>query len=370
MTNKIVTIIGARPQFVKAAVVSRALRKISGIAEVLVHTGQHYDDNMSAVFFDELSIPPPGYHLGVGSGMHGAQTGLMLSRIEEVLIRERPDWVLIYGDTNSTMAGALAAAKLHIPVAHVEAGLRSFNRSMPEEINRIVSDHVSDVLYAPTTTAMANLTNEGLSAKSLLVGDVMYDAAIFHGAQASDRKKLLDSHNLEQGNYLLVTVHRAENTDSLARLTAIVDALINLAMRYSVVFPIHPRTLRVLQEANLMTKLEVALIVLPPCGYLDMVALQKNAALIITDSGGVQKEAMFFGVPCVTLRDETEWVETLEGGWNILAPPNSAVFIQGVVEAALTNQHNLGARTSAFGDGKAAVHIVEDLIQGIRRRAG
>lgn len=368
MTNKIVTVIGARPQFVKAAVVSRVLRNIPGFAEILVHTGQHYDDNMSAVFFDELSIPQPGYHLGVGSGMHGVQTGLMLSRIEEVLIQENPDCVLVYGDTNSTMAGALAAAKLHIPVAHVEAGLRSFNRSMPEEINRIVTDHVADVLYAPTTTAINNLYQEGLSDKSLWVGDVMYDAAIFYGAQAADRKKLLDSHNIEQGNYLLVTVHRAENTDSPARLTAIVDALITLAMRYSVVFPIHPRTLRVLQKNDLMSKLEGALIVLPPCGYLDMVTLQKNAALIITDSGGVQKEANFFGVPCVTLRDETEWVETLEGGWNILAPPNSAVFIQEVVEAALTNPHNLGARTSAFGDGKAAVHIVANLIDRIQRR--
>lgn len=370
MNNKLVTVVGARPQFVKAAAVSRALRDKSETSEVLVHTGQHYDDNMSAVFFEELGIPAPAYHLGVGSGNHGAQTGAMMARIEEVLLQERPHQVLVYGDTNSTMAGALAAVKLHIPVAHVEAGLRSFNRRMPEEINRIVTDHVADVLYAPTTTAMDNLAKEGLAANSRLVGDVMYDVALFHVAQAASRKELLASHGLEPGGYLLVTVHRAENTDDPMRLTAIVAALATLAARWPVVFPIHPRTARVLRETGLMAQIESAVVVLPPCGYLDMVTLQKNAALIVTDSGGIQKEALFFGVPCVTLRDETEWVETLEGSWNVLAPPYSAAVVQGAVEAALTTRRDLAARSSAFGDGKAALHIAADLAAQFRKQAG
>lgn len=367
MNAKIMTIIGARPQFVKAAVVSRALICLSGISEVLVHTGQHYDNNMSSIFFHELGIPEPAYHLGVGSGSHGTQSGAMLAKIEEVLLQESPNFVLVYGDTNSTMAGALAAVKLHIPIAHVEAGLRSFNRRMPEEINRVVTDHVADVLYAPTTTAMDNLAQEGLASKSMLVGDVMYDAALLYGAQAAASRKWMGDHCLQPGSYLLVTVHRAENTDDPARLTAIMEALVALAARQPVVFPIHPRTLRRLRETGLIAKVESSLIVLPPCGYLEMITLQKNAALVVTDSGGIQKEALFSGVPCVTLRDETEWLETLEGGWNVLVPPNSANEIEGTVVTALTTRYDLATRSKAFGDGRAASHIAADLLARVRR---
>ena len=310
---KIVTIVGARPQFIKAAPVSRELRKQH--TEVLVHTGQHYDENMSAVFFRELEIPEPDCNLGIGSGSHGQQTGAMLGGIEAVLIAEQPDWVLVYGDTNSTLAGALAAAKLHIKVAHVEAGLRSFNRRMPEEVNRVLTDHVSDMLFCPTQTAVKNLAREGLTEGVHLVGDVMHEALLWAAERARTQSVILDRLVLMKKGFLLATVHRAENTDDPVRLRAIVEALVSLDD--PIVFPIHPRTRKALDRLEFPT-LPSRVKVIEPVGYLDMVHLEQSARTIMTDSGGIQKEAYWLGVPCVTLRDETEWVETVESGWNVL----------------------------------------------------
>ncbi len=310
---KIVTIVGARPQFIKAAPVSRELRKQH--TEVLVHTGQHYDENMSAVFFRELEIPEPDCNLGIGSGSHGQQTGAMLGGIEAVLIAEQPDWVLVYGDTNSTLAGALAAAKLHIKVAHVEAGLRSFNRRMPEEVNRVLTDHVSDMLFCPTQTAVKNLAREGLTQGVHLVGDVMHEALLWAAERARTQSVILDRLVLMKKGFLLATVHRAENTDDPVRLRAIVEALVSLDD--PIVFPIHPRTRKALDRLEFPT-LPSRVKVIEPVGYLDMVHLEQSARTIMTDSGGIQKEAYWLGVPCVTLRDETEWVETVESGWNVL----------------------------------------------------
>ncbi|MDW8234486.1 MAG: UDP-N-acetylglucosamine 2-epimerase (non-hydrolyzing), partial [Roseiflexaceae bacterium] len=307
----IVTIVGARPQFIKAAAVSRVLRLRH--REVLVHTGQHYDANMSAVFFDELGIPPPDVNLAVGSASHGAQTGAMLAKIEEVLLAECPDWVLVYGDTNSTLAGALAAAKLHIPVAHVEAGLRSFNRAMPEEINRVLTDHISDLLLCPSETAVENLAREGITRGVVLIGDVMADALRLAVERADD--SVLESSGVQQGSYALATVHRAENTDDPLRLQGILTGLTLLDM--PVIFPAHPRARRAIAALGWTPPAHMRLI--DPVGYLNMIALMRGARVVLTDSGGVQKEAYWLGVPCVTLRDETEWVETVTCGWNTLA---------------------------------------------------
>ena len=308
---KVVSIIGARPQFIKCAPVSRALRHVA--QEVLVHTGQHYDDSMSGVFFRELDIPEPDYHLGVGSGSHGQQTGAMLTKIEEVLLKEKPDRVLVYGDTNSTLAGALAAAKLHISVAHVEAGLRSFNRRMPEEINRVMTDHLADVLLCPTETAVENLQLEGVTKGVHLVGDVMYDALLDSVERARRTSTVFDRLELEAQSYLLVTVHRAENTDQAQRMHGIMAALIALAESgQMIVFPVHPRTRKALD--NLSFKPPERLLLTEPLSYLDMVLLESTARIILTDSGGVQKESYWLQVPCITLRDETEWVETVESG--------------------------------------------------------
>lgn len=311
---KLVTIIGARPQFIKAATVSRAIATRDDISEVIVHTGQHYDANMSDIFFDELAIPRPDHHLGIGGGSHGAMTGRQIEAIEAVLVNEKPDCLLVYGDTNSTLAGALAAVKLHIPVAHVEAGLRSFNRRMPEEINRILTDHASDLLFAPTETAMHNLSQEGIpTERTHLVGDVMYDAALFYGDRA--RKPVwFDALPVQVGEFVLATVHRAENTDDPQRLADILSGL--SASGKQVILPLHPRTGQRIQSLDL--PMISNLHIVPPVGYLEMVWLEKNCDLIATDSGGVQKEAYFHGKPCVTLRDETEWVELVEAGWNIL----------------------------------------------------
>jgi UDP-GlcNAc3NAcA epimerase len=353
---KFATIVGARPQFIKAAPVSRALAD-TGVEELLIHTGQHYDNNMSDVFFSEMGIPLPAYTLGVGSGTHGMQTGRMLSRIEEVLMVEQPSWVLVYGDTNSTLAGALAAAKLNVPVAHVEAGLRSFNRRMPEELNRVLTDHVSDVLFAPTDEAVRNLASEGIrDGRVLQVGDVMYDAALFFAARADERSGFLKSLDLSPKDYVLSTVHRAENTDSGPRLRAIVEGLARVASQRRVVMPLHPRTRGALDRLRLLDRLGDVQ-VLDPVGYLDMVVLEKNAAVIATDSGGVQKEAFFFEVPCVTLRDETEWTELVELGWNHLAPPTAASVIHDAIVAAMNG--NSGRAALPYGDGNAAVRIAE-----------
>jgi UDP-GlcNAc3NAcA epimerase len=349
---KVVTVVGARPQFVKAAPVSQALRKEH--TEVLVHTGQHYDYGMSQVFFDELGMPEPDINLGVGSGSHGRQTAEMLIGLEEVLLAERPDWVLVYGDTNSTLAGALAAVKLHIPVAHVEAGLRSFNRTMPEEHNRVLADACSDLLFCPTQTAVDNLARAGIAHGVHLVGDVMYDAALQHGALALLSSRILERLDLTAGQFALATIHRPYNTDDPSRLREILAALAALDM--PVVFPIHPRTRDLLaQVGNPQSAIRNPQSV-EPLGYLDMLMLEQNAALILTDSGGVQKEAYFFGVPCVTLRPETEWVETVAAGWNRLAWGDAAA----VLEAA-RGPWPSEPPAPIFGDGHAAEHIVEIL---------
>jgi len=351
---RIVTIVGARPQFIKAAAVSRIIRAGPGIEEVLVHTGQHYDENMSEVFFEELEIPRPDYHLGIGSGTHGAQTGRMLGAIEPVLLDEKPDRVLVYGDTNSTLAGALAAVKLHVPVAHVEAGLRSFNRRMPEEINRVLTDHASDLLFAPTNAAAENLRLEGIATNKVhLVGDVMYDIALYYGDKAEKQSCVLERLSLEPKGYVLATAHRAENTDEPARLRAIFEGLERVAQDMPVVLPLHPRT----RERLDLWGLEVSDVTLiEPVGYLEMVMLEKNATVIVTDSGGVQKEAFFYRVPCVTLRNETEWVETVTSGWNHLTPLDAKLIYSAIKNAKAPELAPL-----FYGDGMSARHIVRAL---------
>jgi len=354
----IVTVLGARPQFIKASVVSHALAREGGLREVLVHTGQHFDANMSDVFFDELGIAAPAHHLGIHGGPHGAMTGRMLAEVEQVLIDERPDAVLVYGDTNSTLAGALAAVKLHIPVAHVEAGLRSFNMAMPEEVNRIVADRLSRWLFTPTVAAAGHLTREGVAAERIVpVGDVMYDVALHHGSRVAADGRVLGALGLSPGGYLLATVHRAENTDDRLRLAAIVDALHEVAKALPVVWPVHPRTRHALEHDGRPVA-SPALHLIDPVGYLDMVQLEKHAALIATDSGGVQKEAFFHRVPCVTLRHETEWVELIDARWNRLAPPTSAQALSAALLAAIGTR---GDDIQPYGDGDAAGRIVERL---------
>ncbi len=356
MSFTVCTVVGARPQFVKAAVVSRAL-VANEIPETIIHTGQHYDANMSDVFFSELEIPEPDYNLGIGGGTHGSNTGRMIEAIETLLIENRPDIVLVYGDTDSTLAATLAAVKLHIPVAHVEAGLRSFNRRMPEEVNRVLTDHAADVLFAPTKTAVDHLINEGVPAGRIdQVGDVMYDAALFYGDMARQRSAILDQLSLTPKAYVLGTIHRAENTDDADRLRAIIEGFA-LSGR-SVVLPLHPRTRSRL--ASFALSLPDNVLDIDPVGYLDMVMLEKNASLIVTDSGGVQKEAFFHGIPCVTVRDETEWVELVETGWNRLAPPRSARDVASVINRSKP----LSQETDSFyGDGHAGEHIVDRLKQ-------
>jgi UDP-GlcNAc3NAcA epimerase len=351
----IVSIVGARPQFVKAAVVSRALRNMPNTSEVLVHTGQHYDQMMSAVFFEELGIPEANFNLGIGSGAHGMQTGRMLEEIERVLLETVPDWVLVYGDTNSTLAGALAASKLHIRVAHVEAGLRSFNRRMPEETNRVLTDHIADILFAPTDIAVKNLKNEGITDGVERSGDVMFDASLFYGQRAEEKSDVLETLGLRKKKFVLATVHRAENTDDVTRLTAIFDAFSELAGEVPVVVPLHPRTRAVLAKKG-KSNWEQSLRIITPLGYLDMLRLEKNAALIATDSGGVQKEAYFYKVPCVTLRDETEWVELVNEGWNHLAPPTSAKSVLRVLRDSIETH---GTAADLYGDGHSAEYIAK-----------
>ncbi len=344
---KLVTVVGARPQFIKAAPVGRALRALPDVQEVLVHTGQHYDDAMSAVFFRELDLPPPAYELGIGSGSHAAQTGAMLPALEAVLLTEQPAGVIIYGDTNSTLAAALVAAKLGLPVAHVEAGLRSYNRTMPEEINRVVADSLAALLFCPSPVSAANLAREGITAGVSVVGDVMYDAVLAAAARTTDRDTL-PRLGLQSGGYLLATVHRAGNTDDPARLGAIVTAL--NALTEPVIFPVHPRTAKALTALGRPLAAHVQPIA--PQGYLDMIALERGARLILTDSGGVQKEAYWLAVPCVTLREETEWVETVTHGWNRLVGTDPAA-----IQAAVTTFHPIGNPPPVFGDGHAAEQI-------------
>ncbi|MBI2848731.1 MAG: UDP-N-acetylglucosamine 2-epimerase (non-hydrolyzing) [Chloroflexi bacterium] len=359
---KIVSVVGARPQLIKAAVVTRALRATPGLEDMIIHTGQHYDADMSEVFFKELAVPEPVHHLGVGSGTHGAQTGRMLEAVERTLSEVNPDWVLVYGDTNSTLAGALAAVKLHFPVAHIEAGLRSFNRRMPEEINRILTDHASDLLFAPTETAVGNLQREGIPDHAIrLVGDVMYDAAILYGDLAERESQILQQLGLERGAYLLATVHRAENTDDPSRLRAIINGLCALAQEIPVVLPLHPRTRGALARLGLLEEPAACLKrVIPPVGYLDMVMLERYARIIVTDSGGVQKEAFFHKVPCVTLRTETEWPELVELGWNRIKPPLDEKLVVKAVREALSVP--VGKEGMPYGDGEASAQIVRALI--------
>lgn len=316
---KIVAIVGARPQFIKAAAVSRVIRdEFAGeIEEILVHTGQHYDANMSQVFFDELDIPHPGFNLEIAGGSHGVMTGRMLEAIENVLFAEKPDWVLVYGDTNSTLAGALAAAKLHIPVAHVEAGLRSFNMRMPEEINRILADRVSSLLFCPTENAVRNLSSEGLIDGVYNVGDVMFDVALFYRGKAQSNRAILKKLKISEKSYALATVHRAENTDSPNRLEEILMALSQLSTKLDVVLPLHPRTRGLIDKYEIKRHIS-GIKITDPLPFLDMVALEQSAKLILTDSGGIQKEAFFYGIPCITMRDETEWIETVRTGANKL----------------------------------------------------
>lgn len=314
---KILTIVGARPQFVKAAAVSRAIRNAGdGVTEVMIHTGQHFDANMSDLFFQELDIPKPAYHLDIHGGNHGQMTGRMLEAIETIILQEKPNWVLVYGDTNSTLAGALAAAKLHVPVAHVEAGLRSFNKKMPEEINRIMTDHVSTLLFCPTQTSIDNLANEGIKTGVYKVGDVMADATLHARDYAAKHSAILRTLGLTPNGYVLATVHRAENTDSKETLSAIIDYLRDIVQKgLPVVLPLHPRTKKVAVDFGVSLD---GLTLCDPVGYMDMAQLLANCTQVLTDSGGVQKEAYFYRKPCVTLRTETEWVETIEAGWNRL----------------------------------------------------
>ena len=359
---KICTIVGARPQFIKASAVSHAIDATDGIEEVLVHTGQHYDANMSDVFFDELKLRRPNYNLEIGGGPHGQMTGQQLIRIEDVLTNERPDAVLVYGDTNSTLAGALAAAKLHMKVAHVEAGLRSFNRRMPEEINRILTDHVSDWLFAPTQFAMDMLEKEDLSDRSLhLVGDVMYDVALEIAASRGERTDPRTLLALDNAPLVLATIHRQENTDDPSRLTEIFGALIELAGRYTVVIPLHPRlkgerreVIDALPGANRLTFTD-------PLGFGLMADLVADAELVVTDSGGVQKEAFFHKTRCVTVRDETEWQELVESGWNRLPDSISRSAVLAAVEQQLVANPAHGFEP--YGDGASAGKIVELLKQ-------
>jgi UDP-GlcNAc3NAcA epimerase len=311
----ILTVVGARPQFVKAAAVSRALADAPGLTERLIHTGQHFDAAMSDVFFEELGIPAPARHLGIHGGGHGAMTGRMLAALEETIADLHPAALLVYGDTNSTLAAALAAAKLHVPVAHVEAGLRSFNRRMPEEVNRVVTDHLGTLLFCPTTASVANLAREGITSGVHQVGDVMYDATLLAAELARRRSDVLRRLQLEPHGYAVATVHRAENTDDPAALAAVVAFLREAAREKPVVLPLHPRTLAAAEAAAIPLD---GLLVTPPLGYLDMHRLLQDAVVVLTDSGGLQKEAYFHRVPCVTLRGETEWVETVECGWNRL----------------------------------------------------
>jgi UDP-GlcNAc3NAcA epimerase len=350
-TRKILTVIGARPQFVKAAVVSRAIADHVSLEETILHTGQHFDTNMSAVFFDELGIPQPAYHLAIGGGSHGQNTGRMIEAIEATLMESRPDMVMVYGDTDSTLAGAIAASKLNIPIAHVEAGLRSFNRRMPEEINRIVTDHVSDLLFAPSQTAVANLAHEGIAGiKVKLVGDVMFDAVKVFTSIAREKSSILKTLNVEPGNYVLVTLHRKENTDDATRLSEILTGL--STSDHPVILPLHPRTRRRIAEHALAPSPHIRIV--DPVGYLDMMLLEAHARVIATDSGGVQKEAYFHGVPCVTMRDETEWVELLEIGANRLAGANATKIAEAIAHPGV----NPSVR-SIYGDGTASLKIAE-----------
>ena len=349
---KIVTILGARPQFIKAGSLSREIAKHKDIQEIIIHTGQHYDVNMSDIFFDEMQIPKPDYNLNINGLGHGAMTGQMLEKIEEVLLKEKPDWVMVYGDTNSTLAGALAASKLHVRVAHIEAGLRSFNMQMPEEINRILTDRISTVLFCPTDTAIDNLHREGydnLDCHIVKSGDVMQDGALYYASLGLSQKK-------RASPFVLATIHRAENTDDISRLREIIDALNEISKSSKVVLPIHPRTKKIIHDQSL--QLDDNIEVTDPVGYLEMISLIKDCTMILTDSGGLQKEAFFFKKPCITLRDETEWVELVAHNFNLLAGADK----QKIAEAYSSHIFNDDYEIDLYGKGKASEKIVNELL--------
>ena len=351
---KIVTILGARPQFIKAGTVSREIAKYESIEEIIVHTGQHFDANMSDIFFEEMKIPKPHYNLNINGLSHGAMTGQMLEKIEEVLLQEKPEWVLVYGDTNSTLAGSLAASKLHIKVAHIEAGLRSFNMQMPEEVNRILTDRISSILFCPTQSAIDNLKHEGyesLETKIIKNGDVMQDGALFYEKLAKKPEEVRF-----QDKYILTTVHRAENTDDIERLTNIVEALNSIAKDIQVILPLHPRTKSILEKNSIVLCDNISTI--EPVGYLNMVYLIKNAKIIMTDSGGLQKEAFFFKKPCITLRDETEWVELIENKFNVLVGADKEKILSVYEEYAFNDNFEI----DLYGAGKASEKIVSELL--------
>jgi len=369
---KIVTVIGARPQFVKAAAVSRAIAEHNAtyadhralITEVIVHTGQHFDANMSDIFFEEMQIPRPNYHLEINSVGHGAMTGRMLEKIEDVLIKEKPDYVLVYGDTNSTLAGALAAKKLHIKVVHVEAGLRSFNMRMPEEINRILTDRISNILCCPTENAVENLINEGFKhfpCTFANTGDVMLDAALFYSTFSAEKSDIINRLGLEPKAFFLCTIHRAENTDDEERIRSIFVALNEISTRHPVVLPLHPRTQKIASSLNLLTDpANSKLVIVPPVGYFDMIELLKHTKAVITDSGGLQKEAYFFGKPCITLRDETEWVELLANGANMLTGASSTKIIDACNQ--LSDKFS-NTDSQLYGSGYASKNIIKLISQ-------
>ena len=372
---KILTVVGARPQFIKAAAVNRAIEELNKrrkrIRKIWVHTGQHYDYLMDKVFFEELKLPKPDYHLGVGSGSHAKQTGLILERIEVVLQKEKPEVVMVYGDTNSTLAGALAAAKLNIPVAHVEAGLRSYNRTMPEEVNRLVTDHLSTLLFCPTDQAVRNLLKEGIKDGETQVvkkvGDVMYDSILFYSKIAEKKSTILHTLNLVNPRsairvpkYYLATLHRAENTDDPKRLESILKALNEIGEKTPVILPLHPRTKKMMKVYRLFSKFKNIKFI-EPVSYLDMLQLEKNAKAILTDSGGIQKEAYWLKVPCLTLREETEWLETINSGWNVLTGTNAKRIVGGVGHLEKRRKYPKGRKI--YGDGKASQKIVKILMR-------
>jgi UDP-GlcNAc3NAcA epimerase len=358
---KIATIIGARPQFVKAAVVSPKLRSL-GVEERVIHTGQHYDVDLSDRFFREFDLPAPDHNLGLGSGPHGKQTGRMLDGIESVLLKYPVDMVLVYGDTNSTLAGALVAAKLQIPIAHVEAGLRSFNRAMPEEINRIVTDHVAELLFVPNETARLNLEREGIAGNCVrVVGDVMYEMALDAGRRTARETTILADLGLDAGKYVVATIHRAENTNDAQRLVAIVAAFETISRSLPVVWPVHPRTRKAALTLGIDLTSNDSIKLIEPVGYIEMIALQQNAAVVVTDSGGMQKEAFFLGRPCVTVRTETEWVELIESGWNTLASPSDTQAIASAVIVASTQKP--ARRPNFYGSGNAGELIAKAIFE-------
>ncbi len=352
---KILTILGARPQFIKAGSVSREIAKHTNIEEIIVHTGQHYDANMSDIFFEEMQIPKPHYFLGIGGKSHGAMTGQMIEKIEEVALKEQPDWVLVYGDTNSTLAGAIVASKLHIKLAHIEAGLRSFNMKMPEEVNRILTDRVSRILFCPTDVAIDNLHKEGyknLDCKIVKSGDVMQDGAMFYKQYAQKPKQDIKT------PFILCTVHRAENTDDLYRLQQIFEALAHIAQEQPIVLPLHPRTNKIIAQNNISVSDNIQII--EPVGYLEMVWLIDHCSMVMTDSGGLQKEAFFFGKPCITLRDETEWVELIDNKFNILAGADKDKIVSAYHNAA--NYFATDFNKNLYGDGQASTNIINALL--------